>query len=56
MRDELYDRDYQVARGALNDGLDRLFGTIASAFLALHRAQWSAPWKSERSRDRTGLA
>ena len=56
MRDEQYDRDYQVAREAMNDGLDRMFGAIAASFAALHRAQWSAPWKREPRGKRSGIA
>jgi hypothetical protein len=61
MRDELFDRDYQHGREALNAGIDRLLLRTA-AFLhrtaeARHRVEWSAPWKDavRRSR-RSGLA
>ncbi|WP_294174648.1 hypothetical protein [uncultured Sphingomonas sp.] len=59
MRDELYDRDYQLGRAELHDGVDRLLARLADGlrvtFEAIHRVEWSAPWK-ERSRDRTGVA
>lgn len=58
MRDELYDRDYQAGRAELNAGIDRLVhaigNTVLVAFEALHRAEWSAPWKTKD--DRAGLA
>jgi hypothetical protein len=48
MRDELFDRDYQAGRAALNDGIDRLLrrlgNELAAVFRAVHRIQWSAPW------------
>ncbi len=52
MRDELFDRDYQAARGVLNDGIDRAVATIGrelgKSLSAIHRFEWSAPWKSAR--------
>ncbi len=60
MRDELFDRDYQAAREDLNNGLDRLITRIvrgtAVTFDAIHRVEWSAPWKSHAKRDKAGLA
>jgi hypothetical protein len=51
MRDELYDREYQAGRAALHDGIDRLVARLrhelAVTFAALHRVEWSAPWKSK---------
>lgn len=48
MVDEIYDRNYQDGRAALNDGLDRLFGFIGSelgkSLDAIHRFEWSSPW------------
>ncbi|HET7709149.1 MAG TPA: hypothetical protein VFK50_06395 [Sphingomicrobium sp.] len=48
MVDEIYDRNYQDGRAALNDGLDRLFGLIGrelgKSLKAVHRFEWSAPW------------
>ncbi len=59
MRDELYDRDYQGGRAELHDGLDRLLARIADGlrvtFAAIHRTEWSAPWKAQ-GKDRTGVA
>ena len=45
MRDELYDRDYQNGRDALNDGIDALLAYVLAGFRTLQAAQFSAPWK-----------
>ncbi len=59
MRDELYDRDYQSGRAELHDGIDRLLARLANGlrvtFEAIHRVEWSAPWKAQ-GKDRTGVA
>jgi hypothetical protein len=47
MRDELFDRDYQAGRDALNDGIDRLISQIGGALRALHAIQFDAPWKRD---------
>jgi hypothetical protein len=51
MRDELYDREYQAGRVELHAGIDRLIATLARNFTdtfdALHRIEWSAPWKAK---------
>jgi hypothetical protein len=50
MRDEIYDRDYQAGRAELHAGIDRLLAMLAKTFTdtsdALHRIEWSAPWKT----------
>ncbi len=60
MRDELYDRDYQIGRAELHDGLDRLLARIARGagvtFDAIYREQWSAPWKARSRKKPAGLA
>ena len=45
MRDEIFDREYQTGRDALNDGIDRLVGEIGKAMRTLHAIQFDAPWK-----------
>ncbi len=45
MRDEIFDRDYQAGRDALNDGIDRLISNIGGALRVLHAIQFDAPWK-----------
>ncbi len=45
MRDEIFDRDYQAGRDALNDGIDRLIEGIGETLRAMHAIQFDAPWK-----------
>ena len=51
MMDEIFDRTYQAGRADLNAGLDRGFrrlgATIGKGLDALHRAEWSAPWRRD---------
>jgi len=58
MVDEIYDRQYQAGRAELNAGLGRGFAAIGRGLEALHRFEWSAPWKPARTArdDRAGLA
>jgi hypothetical protein len=46
MRDELFDRDYQAGRDALNDGIDRLVAGIGRTLKVLYSIQFDAPWKN----------
>jgi hypothetical protein len=55
MRDEIFDREYQQGRDALNDGIDRAIASIArfvtTTGRAIHAFEFDAPWlKSERSK------
>jgi len=56
MHDQMFDRDYQAHRKALNASIDELLAGIARAFLVLNRITWSAPWSIPARRDRTGIA
>lgn len=53
MIDEIFDRTYQAGRADLNAGIERAIGgavrAAVSGFHALHRLQWSAPWRKERT-------
>nr|WP_294849189.1 hypothetical protein [uncultured Sphingomonas sp.] len=51
MRDELFDRDYQAGRDALNDGIDHLVRTTMDAFSALSAIQFDAPWQPRPADD-----
>ena len=48
MIDEIYDRQYQQGRAALNDGIDRLIASVGTelgkSFAAVYRFEWSSPW------------
>lgn len=63
MRDETFDRDYQIGRGALNSGIDQalelLVGGLWLGFSRLHSLRWQAPWGGQprsRRRRHPGLA
>ena len=45
MRDEIFDREYQSGRDALNDGIDRLIAGIMQTFGVLAAIQFNAPWR-----------
>ncbi len=47
MRDEIFDRDYQAGRDALNDGIDRLIAGIGRTLKVLNSIQFDAPWKHD---------
>lgn len=47
MRDELFDRDYQAGRDALNDGIDRLIEGAMTTFRVMSAVQFHAPWRSQ---------
>ena len=50
MVDQLYDRDYQVGRDALNASLVVLAGRLGraldNAFSVLNRIEYSTPWNA----------
>jgi hypothetical protein len=52
MVDEIFDRNYQLGRAELHDGLDGAISQIASAvgnaFDVLNRIEYSAPWTARR--------
>jgi hypothetical protein len=49
MRDEMFHRDYDSGRNALNEGLDRLLAWLRTAiiqpFAVLEKIQFDAPWQ-----------
>ena len=47
MRDELFDRDFQEGREAMNQGIDRLLAKLLAGFRTLAAIQFAAPWKEE---------
>lgn len=52
MRDELFDRDYQDGREALNQGIDRLLNNIMDGFRTFAAIQFAAPWKEQTGKPR----
>ena len=49
MNDQIFDRDYQAGRTALNDGISRLIHGAGQSLLMLHKIQFDAPWKQSAS-------
>jgi len=45
MNDQIFDREYQAGRTALNDGLSKLIHGAGQSLLMLHKIQFDAPWK-----------
>ena len=60
MRDELFDRDYQDGRAAMNRSIDILFQRVGALLretaATAHRIQWDAPWTATKRRKRSGIA
>lgn len=46
MRDEMFHREFDHGRGALNAGIDRLLARLAEVSRAAVRINFDAPWKS----------
>ena len=49
MRDEIFDREYQQGRDALNDGIDKIVHAVSDFFSvtgkAINRFEFDAPWQ-----------
>jgi hypothetical protein len=45
MNDQIFDREYQAGRAALNDGLSRIFASAGKSLQVLHSIHFDAPWK-----------
>lgn len=45
MNDQIFDREYQAGRAALNDSISRLVHGAGQSLLMLHKIQFDAPWK-----------
>ena len=57
MVDEIFDRDYQHGRNAMNaallDALTRFGHAVSNAFKVLNRIEYAAPWAVKTRRVRT---
>ncbi|WP_162789360.1 MULTISPECIES: hypothetical protein [Sphingomonas] len=51
MQDELFDRDFQLARAHFLHGLRRLLVSLRAVGRAHQRVFWSAPWRTPSLRD-----
>ena len=47
MHDQIFDREYQSGRAALNDSLNRLIEGASNSLRVLHSIQFDAPWKRD---------
>jgi hypothetical protein len=49
MNDQIFDRDYQAGRAALNDSISQLIHGAGQSLRVLHKIQFDAPWKQSVS-------
>jgi len=45
MHDEIFDREYQAGRAALNGSFSRLIAGAGKSLQVLHSIHFEAPWK-----------
>ena len=45
MNDQIFDREYQAGRTALNDGIGQLIRSAGQSMRVLNRINFDAPWK-----------
>jgi hypothetical protein len=50
MQDELFDREYQAGRAALNEGISELLTGIGRTFKVMSAIQFNAPWHRDARR------
>ena len=48
MNDQIFEREYQAGRAALNDGISRLIDGAGQSLRVLHKINFDAPWKRVR--------
>ena len=60
MHDQIFDREYQAGRAALNDSLARLITQLTDgagqSLRVLHKINFDAPWKQQASTRRRAKA
>jgi hypothetical protein len=56
MNDQVFDREYQAGRAALNDSLARLIDGVGQSLRVLHKINFDAPWKHQASPKRRAKA
>ena len=56
MNDQIFDREYQAGRAALNDSLARLIDGVGQSLRVLHKINFDAPWKHQASKRRVRAA
>ena len=45
MNDQIFDREYQAGRAALNDSISRLIDGAAQSLRVLNKINFDAPWR-----------
>lgn len=55
MRDEMDARIWNEHHEGFSDSLHAAFAKIGTAFEALHRYQWAAPWRRDEKRPFKGF-
>ena len=56
MNDQIFDREYQAGRAALNDSISRLIDGAGQSLRVLHKINFDAPWKHQTSKQRRAKA
>ena len=56
MNDQIFDREYQAGRAALNDSISRLIDGAGQSLRVLHKINFDAPWKHQASKRRAKAA
>jgi hypothetical protein len=49
MNDQIFDRDYQAGRAALNDSISQLIHGAGQSLRVLHKIHFDAPWRQSVS-------
>ena len=52
MNDQIFDREYQAGRDALNDSISRLIDGAGQTLRVLHKINFDAPWKRKAPANR----
>lgn len=47
MHDQIFDREYQSGRAALNGSISQLIEGVAKSMRVLNKIQFDAPWKQK---------
>jgi hypothetical protein len=56
MNDQIFDREYQAGRAALNDSISRLIDGAGQSLRVLNKINFDAPWKHQATKQRRAKA
>ena len=56
MNDQIFDREYQAGRAALNDSISRLIHSAGQSMRVLNKINFDAPWKHNPQSNRRAKA